>query len=259
MPSTASTLKFEKVDPPISGSLMSAPSMANVASTPRCPLIANCCSEIGRTVGVGHGAGSQQQQRAEVALIQRQFAHRLARQLFSAGRGLFFFGQDSDADFATARKSNCHRRTRTRNLDRLRVFGPAPVRLNRQTVGSGGQSSQAKAAIRSGHGLGLDPLRGQRHLRTGNGGARGVSQNAFPHCLRLLCKGRTAGYQQRQSHAQNSQNCAQPQKAYLIRMRTYSFHGKETLASITRYGRRQSTCLITTFVVIAKLYLRARC
>ena len=35
MPSTASTLKFEKVAPPISGSEVSAPSMANVASTPR--------------------------------------------------------------------------------------------------------------------------------------------------------------------------------------------------------------------------------
>ena len=41
MPSTASTLKLEKVAPPISGSLMSAPSMAKVASTPRWPLIAN--------------------------------------------------------------------------------------------------------------------------------------------------------------------------------------------------------------------------
>ena len=38
----ASTLKFGMILPPISGSLMSAPSMANVASTPRWPLIANC-------------------------------------------------------------------------------------------------------------------------------------------------------------------------------------------------------------------------
>ena len=42
MPSTASTLKLENVAPPISGSLMSAPSMAKVASTPRWPLMANC-------------------------------------------------------------------------------------------------------------------------------------------------------------------------------------------------------------------------
>ena len=42
MPSTASTLKLENVEPPISGSLMSAPSMAKVASTPRCPFMANC-------------------------------------------------------------------------------------------------------------------------------------------------------------------------------------------------------------------------
>ena len=41
--STASTLKFVNVAPPISGSLMSAPSMANIASTPRCPSMANCC------------------------------------------------------------------------------------------------------------------------------------------------------------------------------------------------------------------------
>ena len=46
MLSTASTLKFEKVTPPISGSLMSAPSMAKVASTPRCPLMANCAVKL---------------------------------------------------------------------------------------------------------------------------------------------------------------------------------------------------------------------
>src|ERR1039457_6750903 len=40
---TASTLKFEKVDPPISGSVLSAPSIANTAAVPRCPLTANCC------------------------------------------------------------------------------------------------------------------------------------------------------------------------------------------------------------------------
>ena len=40
--STASTLKLEKVAPPISGSLVSALSIAKVASTPRWPLMANC-------------------------------------------------------------------------------------------------------------------------------------------------------------------------------------------------------------------------
>ena len=40
---TASTLKLEKVAPPISGSLLSAPSMAKTAAVPRCPLTANCC------------------------------------------------------------------------------------------------------------------------------------------------------------------------------------------------------------------------
>src|SRR6267154_1113099 len=38
----ASTSKFVNVLPPISGSLTSAPSIANTASTPRCPLMANC-------------------------------------------------------------------------------------------------------------------------------------------------------------------------------------------------------------------------
>jgi hypothetical protein len=46
IPSTASTLKLEKVAPPISGSLISAPSMAKVASTPRCPLMANCAVKL---------------------------------------------------------------------------------------------------------------------------------------------------------------------------------------------------------------------
>ena len=44
--STASTLKLEKVEPPISGSLMSAPSIANTASTPRWPFTANCCVKL---------------------------------------------------------------------------------------------------------------------------------------------------------------------------------------------------------------------
>lgn len=48
---TASTLKLEKVDPPISGSLMSAPSMAKVASTPRCPLMANCAVKLEAPLG----------------------------------------------------------------------------------------------------------------------------------------------------------------------------------------------------------------
>ena len=43
--------------------------------------------EVGRAVGVGHGAGSQQQQLAEVALVQREFAHRLAGKRLAAGAG----------------------------------------------------------------------------------------------------------------------------------------------------------------------------
>ena len=44
--STASTLKFDIVAPPISGSLESAPSRAKTASTPRCPFTANCCVKL---------------------------------------------------------------------------------------------------------------------------------------------------------------------------------------------------------------------
>src|SRR5208283_6130338 len=43
---TASTLKFVKVAPPSSGSLLSAPSKANSAAVPRCPLTANCCVKL---------------------------------------------------------------------------------------------------------------------------------------------------------------------------------------------------------------------
>ena len=49
-------------------------------------------SEIGSTVGIGHGAGGEQQQRAEVALVQGQIGHGFARQFLSsralAGLGL---------------------------------------------------------------------------------------------------------------------------------------------------------------------------
>ena len=47
--------------------------------------------EVGGAVGVGHGAGGQQQQRAEVALVEGQFADGLAGKLFAAGRGLVLF------------------------------------------------------------------------------------------------------------------------------------------------------------------------
>src|SRR5215831_5693648 len=39
----ASTLKLENVAPPISGSVVSAPSSANTVAVPRCPFTANCC------------------------------------------------------------------------------------------------------------------------------------------------------------------------------------------------------------------------
>ena len=43
--------------------------------------------EIGRAVGVGHGARGQQQKRAEVALVERQLADRLAGKLLAPGGG----------------------------------------------------------------------------------------------------------------------------------------------------------------------------
>src|SRR6266850_2325782 len=42
----ASTLKLEKVAPPSSGSVVSAPSMAKTAAEPRWPLTANCCVKL---------------------------------------------------------------------------------------------------------------------------------------------------------------------------------------------------------------------
>ena len=57
-------------------------------------------SKVGGAVDVSHGAGGQQQKRAEIALVQRQFAHRLARQLFAAGRRLAL--EDGHCKFASA-------------------------------------------------------------------------------------------------------------------------------------------------------------
>jgi hypothetical protein len=41
--------------------------------------------KVGCAVGIGHRAGGKQQQLAEVALVQRQRAHLVARKLFAAG------------------------------------------------------------------------------------------------------------------------------------------------------------------------------
>ena len=50
------------------------------------PIDRELLCEVGRPVCVGHRAGRQEQQRAEVAPVQRQGTHRLARQLLASAR-----------------------------------------------------------------------------------------------------------------------------------------------------------------------------
>jgi len=47
--------------------------------------MANWAVEVGGSVGVGHGAGGEQEELAEVTLVQREFADGLAGQLFATG------------------------------------------------------------------------------------------------------------------------------------------------------------------------------
>ena len=63
---------------------MSAPSIAKTDCDAALAIHRELLSEICRAVGVGHGAGGQQQQLAEVALVQRQARDFFARKMFAA-------------------------------------------------------------------------------------------------------------------------------------------------------------------------------
>ena len=91
MPSTASTLKLVKVVPPISGSLMSAPSMAKVASTPRWPLMANCWVKLVAPLASVMVPAASSRRVDEVAPVQRKLTDGLAGELFAA-RGRLALG-----------------------------------------------------------------------------------------------------------------------------------------------------------------------
>ena len=92
--------------------------------------------EVGGAVGVGHGAGGQQEQLAEVALVERQLADGLAGELLAAG-GAGLRGRCGDGELA-ARKREVGERSILRDCDRRRIFDCAVANLNGEFVLPGG-------------------------------------------------------------------------------------------------------------------------
>ena len=153
------------------------------------PVDGELCGEVGGAVGVGHGSGGQQQQRTEVALVQRQFADGLAGKLFAAGRSLFLLLERGDGDFAAAREREHHSGTGSREHDGLSEPDFAVVGLDGEMVLPDGQWCQAKLAIRAGDRFGCGALGSQFNLCPGNRGAPCVVKYALPLRLpsRLCC------------------------------------------------------------------------
>ena len=76
--------------------------------------------EVGGAVGVGHGAGGQQQQRAEVALVERQLADGLAGKLLAASGGLSFLFLLGNGEFAARGERKDDRTGHAAEFDGLR-------------------------------------------------------------------------------------------------------------------------------------------
>ena len=143
--------------------------------------------EVGGAVGVGHRARGQQQQLAEIALVQRQRTDRMAGKLFSAGgRGLGDScrrnGRELESELGgigiCRGKRDRQRGGSGRQADRFGVREFAVFELQRQPVGGGGNAGEAEAAVGSRDGGEILPLsseldRGSCHRLT-----RGVMHNA---------------------------------------------------------------------------------
>ena len=143
--------------------------------------------EVGGAVGVGHGAGGQQQQLAEVALVQRQFAHRLAGELLAAGGGLALVLKWGHRELAAPRECECHGSIGCGQLDGLEIFDFGAVSFYSQPVLPGGQSRQLKLARSAGDSFGLGSGAGQRDFGSRNGSAGRIAQRSLPDCLLRAC------------------------------------------------------------------------
>ena len=84
-PATASTLKLEKVAAAHLGIADVGAVHGEGGFDAALAVDGELLREVGGAVGVGHGAGGEQQQLAEVALVERQLADGLAGELLAAG------------------------------------------------------------------------------------------------------------------------------------------------------------------------------
>ena len=106
--------------------------------------------KIRGAVGVGHGAGGEEQQLAEVALVQGQLGNRFGGQLLAAAaRGGLGFVHERER--VTGRQLE-HDRGIARQLNRLRASGRDTLVFDGDGVLSRGQRREAEAAVVGGGG-----------------------------------------------------------------------------------------------------------
>ena len=184
MLSTASTLKLENVAPPISGSLMSAPSIANVASTPRWPLMANCAVKLVAPL-------------ASVMVPAASSSSVLKSRLFS-GSSLtawldnssppvpVWFFSSSVATVSSPRPESVKKGLPavSPHVDRLRILHCAALGGNRQVITARRQQLQLKSPVGIGARLSFGPAGTERDFGVRNRSSARIAQRAAPHRLR---------------------------------------------------------------------------
>ena len=165
------------------------------------PVDGELLREIGCAVGIGHGAGGQQQQGAEVALVERQFADRLAGKFLAAGRRRGFEG--SHSEFALIRECDRDWGSRWHKIDRLGIVDVTATCFNTEPVLAGGQCCQRKSPIRAGDRFAFAACPGKPNLRLLNGSSGGIAEHALPDGLRGLlrigCRGRQEKHRKHQT------------------------------------------------------------
>ena len=137
--------------------------------------------EVGGAVGVGHGAGGQEQKGGEVALVERELTDGLAGELLTAGGDLPL--EDGYSEFAAGGEGEGDRGRSRRQVDGLGIFDLVTVGFNGEAVWAGGQRGKAKMAVGGGDGLSRGAVGGEANLGGGNGGAGNVAEHSLPDGL----------------------------------------------------------------------------
>ena len=147
------------------------------------PVDRELSGKIGRAVGVGHGAGRQQQQLAEVALVQGHGRDGFGRQLLApgalAGCGAGA-GAGEESERAIRRPFEDGRRRAARQAHRPRAGCRGAVVIHRDRVLARGQRRKRKPAVAAGGGRGFRAAGLHADDGAGDGRAVGVAQGPGP-------------------------------------------------------------------------------